>query len=197
MLLGLTGLYCSGKDTAANQLVQKHGFIHYSLSDAIREEATGRGLPHTRESLISLGNELRTTYGPGVLAERALAKAQPGRDYAISSIRNPSEVDTLRRVGQLLPNAARFYLVDVFAPMEVRLQRMLARGRPGDPKTLEELREKEEREKSGDPTQQQLHRCAAMADAILVNDGTEDVLHGRIDELLRDARAGRLKRRYD
>lgn len=189
MLLGLTGLYCSGKDTAANQLVTKHGFLHYSLSDTIREEATSRGLPHTRENLINLGNELRATYGPGVLAERALQKAQPGRDYAISSIRNPSEVDVLRRNGQ-------FALIDVFAPMEVRLQRMLARGRPGDPKTVEELREKEEREKSGDPTQQQLHRCAAMADAILVNDSTEGILHGRIDELLRDARAGALKRQY-
>ena len=36
MIIGLTGSYCSGKDTVANYIVQNYGFIHFSLSDEIR-----------------------------------------------------------------------------------------------------------------------------------------------------------------
>ena len=37
MIIGITGSYASGKDTVAS-ILQEKGFIHYSLSDILREE---------------------------------------------------------------------------------------------------------------------------------------------------------------
>src|SRR3989344_3159820 len=69
MIIGLTGKNASGKGKAANYLKAK-GFVYYSLSDELREEATKKKLEHSRDNLISLGNELRKKYGPNYLAQQ-------------------------------------------------------------------------------------------------------------------------------
>ena len=69
MIIGLTGKNAAGKGEVANYLKTK-GFIYYSLSDAIRKEATKRGLEHSRNNLINLGNELRKNFAPSYLAEQ-------------------------------------------------------------------------------------------------------------------------------
>ena len=95
MIIGLTGKNGAGK-TAVCEYLKTRSFQYYSLSDAIRDEASRRGLEITREILIELGNELRETHGPGVLAERILGKLGFDENYVIDSVRNPSEVDVLR-----------------------------------------------------------------------------------------------------
>ena len=57
MIIGLTGSYCSGKDTVADYLVNKKGFSHISLSDIIRQELQKAGIEPTRENLINNGKE--------------------------------------------------------------------------------------------------------------------------------------------
>src|SRR3989338_7331792 len=69
MILGLTGKNASGKGEAADYLKTK-GFVYCSLSDVLREEATKRGLEHSRDNLIVLGNELRKKYGASYLAQQ-------------------------------------------------------------------------------------------------------------------------------
>lgn len=69
MIIGITGKNASGKGEAANYLKSK-GFIYYSLSDVIREEATKRGLDHSRDNLIRIGNELRHNFAPNYLAQQ-------------------------------------------------------------------------------------------------------------------------------
>src|SRR5262245_25637761 len=105
MLIGLTGRNASGKGEVARRLEAK-GFQYFSLSDVIREEIRSKGGELTREALIQTGNELRTKFGPGILAERILQRVQEGANYVIDSIRNPSEVMVLRR-------ARRFHLIRV------------------------------------------------------------------------------------
>src|SRR5262249_44423717 len=88
----------------------------------LREDLERRGLPPTRENLIAIGNELRSVGGAAVLAERIRPRLD-ARDV-VDSIRNPAEVETLRR----LPG---FLLIGVSAPLEVRFSRAgAARGRP-------------------------------------------------------------------
>ena len=191
MTIGITGPNAAGKGEAAAYLVQK-GYTYHSLSDVLREDLELRGVPPTRENLIAIGNELRTLGGPGVLAERILPRlhgALPGqrphgkladltgRDV-VDSIRNPAEVEVLRR----LPG---FVLIGVDAPLEVRFARAVMRGRAGDGPTLEEFRAKEARENSPDPSRQQLARTFAMADHTLSNEGSLEELHRRVELLLR------------
>jgi hypothetical protein len=62
---------------------------------------------------------------------------------------------------------------------------MRARGRGGDPQTLEALRALEGRELgSADPAAQQLLAVQALADATVRNDGTLAELHAQVQALL-------------
>jgi dephospho-CoA kinase len=179
MIIGLTGPNAAGKGEVASCLKAK-GFAYHSLSDVLREDLEREGLAPTRENLIARGNELRRASGPGVLAERILTRLS-GRDV-VDSIRNPSEVEVLRR-------RPGFILIGIDAPLEVRFGRAVARGRAGDGPTLEEFREREARENSPDPARQQLARTFAMADRTLANDGSLDDLRARLDALLRQIEA--------
>ena len=77
MIIGLTGSFCGGKDSVADYLGEK-GFIHFSLSDMLREELRKRKKKVTRENLQKIGKELREKHGDSVLAERALKKVKKG-----------------------------------------------------------------------------------------------------------------------
>ncbi len=61
-LVGLSGTLGAGKDTAAQYLVAKHGFMHVSTGDVLRSEATRQGRNHKRATLIEIGVELREKY---------------------------------------------------------------------------------------------------------------------------------------
>ena len=174
MILGLTGPNAAGKGEVASYLVSR-GFAYHSLSDVLREEMERRHLPPTRENLIALGNELRAAGGAGVLAE--MVQKRLGSRDVVDSIRNPAEVEVLRRL-------AGFTLVGVDAPIEVRFIRAQKRARPGDGLTLEEFSEKEARENSPDRARQQLAATFALADHEVGNGGTIEQLRSSVDLLL-------------
>ena len=170
----MTGPNASGKGAVCRFLATL-GFAVHSLSDVIREEAIRRNLAPEREHLIRLGNEMRKSAGPGVLATGILE--QLGTRVVIDSIRNPAEVAVLR-------NLPRFVLLGVRAPVELRFERSVRRARPGDPRALKDFKAREEQENSSDPTAQQLDATFALADHYVDNDGDLDQLEGRIRGLL-------------
>src|SRR3990167_6671555 len=180
MIIGLTGKNASGKGEAANYLKSK-GFVYYSLSDVIREEATKRGIGHSRDNLINLGNELRKKFGPDYLAKQINIKIKQQlkkkKNFVIDSIRSPHEAK------ELIKNKG-FILVGVDAPIELRFKRLLERNRLGDAKTLEEFKSQEERENLKSDTNQQLDKTLGMADKVIVNDGTLEELKEKIYGLL-------------
>jgi dephospho-CoA kinase len=178
IVLGLTGPNAAGKGEVAAHL-RHHGFSVHSLSDVVREEALARGLPPEREHLIQVGNSLREQGGAGILAERILPRL--GARSVVDSIRSPGEVEVLRRI-------PRFVLLAVHAPLEVRFRRALARGRPGDPLTLEEFEARERQENASDPWAQQLDATFRLADRVLDNTGSMDRLRAEIERVLEDHR---------
>jgi dephospho-CoA kinase len=173
-LIGLTGTNGAGKGEAAAFFMAR-GYAYASLSDILREELRERGLEVTRDSLIRIGNELRERFGPDVLARRTMAKV--AGPTVIDSIRNTREVATLRAQGD-------FVLLALDAPIEVRFGRVAARGRNESAATLPEFRIKEDEEKSGGESAQQLAACMAAADHLIWNDGTIEDLHRKLEELL-------------
>ena len=184
MIIGLTGKNAAGKGEAANYLKLK-GFVYYSLSDVIREVATERGLLHSRDNLINIGNELRTKFGAGCLAKRINEKIFSSRKnfsgkffFVIDSIRSPYEVEELAKNRD-------FILVGIDAPIELRLERMVKRGRTGDAKTLKVLKEHEQRENLNKNTSQQLDATLKMAKFIVANDSSLEELHEKIDKLMK------------
>ncbi|MCX5749437.1 MAG: AAA family ATPase [Candidatus Saganbacteria bacterium] len=177
-LIGLTGLNASGKGTIADFLKEK-GFVYYSLSDIVREEATALGMDHSRESLIFAGNKLRKDFGPSVLAKKIAEKLRQANTSkaVIDSIRNLAEIAELRK----LPG---FVLIAADAPPEVRFERARSRGRIGFERTLEDFIAVEQKENTSDPDRQQLAACLKAADITVSNEGTVEELKIKLGKLL-------------
>ncbi len=179
MIIGLTGKNGSGKGEVAKFLISS-GFIYHSLSDALRSEIRKQGLDITRERLIEYGNRLRTEGGPSVLADKILALLDPEKNYVIDSIRNPSEVKSLKR-------RSDFILLNISAPQEIRFERIKNRSRESDPVTLKEfIRIEKLEEESSDPNKQQMNQTIALADQEVVNDTTLEALHEKVRTVVRD-----------
>src|SRR5215468_8571272 len=158
MILGLAGRNGAGKGEVV-RFLEARSFRAFSLSDVIREELRGRGIDETRERMIEAGNAIRARSGPGGLAVRLLERIAPDLNAVVDSIRHPAEVEALRQ------RSKSFRLIWVDAPEAVRFERLRARGRVGDPTTLEDLRRLEARELgSDDPAAQQLLAVRDVAD---------------------------------
>lgn len=153
----------------------ENGYTYHSLSDAVREEATARGLTTSREHLVQVGNALRAAGGAGALVEKLAPRLTP--PAIVDSVRNPGEVEALRR----LPG---FFLLGVDAPPEVRFARIQARGRLGDIRTAEEFKIYEDRENSGDSHRQRVGATLRMADAVVMNDTSLEDLRRKVAAVL-------------
>jgi len=184
MILGLTGKNASGKGEVAAHL-KKKGFIYYSLSDELRAEAAKRSLEHSRENLINLGNELREQNGPECLARKINEKIRNdkkngnNKNFVVDSIRSPFEAKELLKNGD-------FLLIGIDAPVGLRFQRVVERNRVGDAKTIEEFKKQEDRENTKNETSQQLNETFKLAGKAVINNGSLESLHKKIDELLEE-----------
>jgi len=173
MIIGITGKNCSGKGEFAAYL-KGAGYTYYSLSDEIREELKKNNIPESRESLIEMGNKLRSRYGPSGLADMVIKKIEPSKNYVIDSIRNPAEVVVLKK----LPN---FTLVEIRADDKIRYERMCSRNRCGDTHSFEKFIEQEKKEMNNEnSTMQQLDKTIKMADVVLENNGDIEKFHDKI-----------------
>ena len=171
-LIGLTGTNGAGKGEAALYFESK-GYARYSLSDVLRDELRSRGLEASRDNLIRTGNELRERFGADILARRTTAKTA-GRPAVIDSIRNLAEVAFFRKQNG-------FVLLAFDAPLDVRFRRVADRGRDESAGTLDEFQRKENEERAGGTTGQQLEACMAAADCLIVNGGTIEELHRKLE----------------
>ncbi|MBD3210514.1 AAA family ATPase [Candidatus Micrarchaeota archaeon] len=177
MIIGLTGENCAGKSTVAEYLMKK-SFYYYSLSDVIREELKAGGKPITRENLIEKGNALRERHGPGVLGRKVSEKMHEDKNYVVDSIRNPAEVEELRKSG-------RFFLFYVTAPPDIRFERIKKRHREEDPQTYEAFLEIEKLEmENQDRTKQNLSETFKAADKKVTNDSGFRELYDRVNAAL-------------
>jgi len=178
MIIGLTGKNGAGKTKVVDYLKSK-GFETFSLSDILRKEVRKKGLAEERENLIKIGNELREKYGPGILAKLALDKTKRKDKIAIDSIRNPYEIEELKK-------SIDFILIGIDAPIELRYIRIIDRKRVGENISLEQFIEIEEKENSEDGKKQQLNKCLKLADKIIENTGTVEELYQKIDFVLKN-----------
>lgn len=177
MIIGLTGPNGAGK-TGAGMILKEKGFEFYSLSDEIRGVLKKEGKELITENLIKKGNELRLLFGSHFLAELVSRRFQDGKNYAIDSIRNTSEVKYFKK-------RKDFVLVKVDAPLKVRYSRVKTRGRDGKLLSFQEFINLEKKATSNDSAGQQLKQCEKMADLILNNNSNLDILRKKIDDMLK------------
>lgn len=178
MVIGITGLSVSGKDTVAEYLA-KFGFASFSFSDIIREYCRAAGKETTRENLIVIANSMRREHGADFFARELKKKIEETgvKKAIVVSMRNPDEV-------LFFKSDPNFKLISVEAPLEIRFARSRDRGRSEDKDDFKKFVENEEKERHGDAQSQQLDRVAAMADYVINNNGAFKDLYIQIDAII-------------
>lgn len=182
IVFGLTGKNASGKGTVA-KILKQNEFTYHSLSDSLRDELNLLGKEETRENLIEIGNKLRKEGGPGVLADKLISKLDAENNHIVDSIRNPFEVNSLRKKSLL----RKFLLISVDADAKLRYDRLCSRGRIGDSNSWEKFLDQERQEDTNDdPNKQQLSKTMGMADYSIDNSGTLEELEAQVKKIISD-----------
>lgn len=177
MIIGLSGTPASGKDTVGSYLVEKKGFNHVSLSAVLRSVLKEKGIEINAENLNKVGNSMAEDYGKAFLVELAKEIADFNKDLVISSVRQPGEIERLKE-------EKNFFMIFVDADIEIRYKRMCARGRQGDCKTLDGLKEIEKAQMDGSHGGMNLTKCKEMADYVIENNGTMEEFDKKIEDIL-------------
>jgi dephospho-CoA kinase len=180
MIIGITGPIASGKSVLVEMLIEK-GFVYFGLSGELREEAKKEGIPMERKALQDYGNSTRERFGNDYWAKRIIAKMSPEKNYIIDGIRNPGEIEALRKLGN-------FVLIGISAPIEKRLTWIKNRNHDSDPKTIEEIMSMEARDRGVGEAEhgQQSWKCYEIADVFIENNGTFEELEKKVSDLLED-----------
>lgn len=180
MIIGLTGRIASGKGEVA-EFLKKKGFEYCTISQKIRDTISvinfPRNIPLKREALQDFGNLIRKYEGNGAWIKRIIADVDFGQNYIIDGIRNPGEVEELKKTGN-------FFLISIDAPREIRYQRVLSRNKESDPKEWNEFAKIDARDFGEEnPEGQQVGKCMAMADFHLTNDSTLEKFLKKIEDI--------------
>lgn len=173
MIIGITGTLSSGKDTVAEYFIGK-GFTAFSTADELRSYMEQHKLPLDRDTMRDMGQRVRQEHGDDILERWAAAKFPHGQPVIITAMRHPAGIEYLRT----LPD---FFLIAVDAPIELRFERALARGRIGDGVTLDIFRSQEDEERKTVGSAQQLDVVMGMADYVITNNGTLEELHAQLE----------------
>lgn len=175
--VGLAGYPGAGKTLLASEAV-KRGIPVLNMGDVVREEALRRGLPPTRENMILLMWKLRSEEGPLAVAKRILEKSKCfGQNLIV--------VDGLRTVDEMSffrENFKKFILVVVDASREERFIRLSKRGRNDDPKSIQDL---EDRDKAEEVLG--LAELMSKGDKVILNEGPPERVLEEFEQVLKDA----------
>lgn len=124
-IIGIGGTDASGKDSVAQMLVERHGWMYVSVTDILREEARKQGIPLQRNTLRNISSEWRRKYGMGILVDMAIEEfitnKKNAKNLVIASIRHPGEAEKVHELG------GRIVWTD--ADPKIRYQRITARKR--------------------------------------------------------------------
>jgi dephospho-CoA kinase len=177
MIIGITGTNGAGKGTVVEYLKTK-GFRHFSARSFFVEEINRRGLPVNRDTMTEVANDLRAKFGPGYFTQEAMKRAGvEGGDVVIESVRSIGEAEYLKN------NDAKLWAVD--ADIHKRYERIMRRASVTDKIYFVKFVEDETREmENEDPTKQNIAAVMKMANATLINNGTQAELAAQVDAAL-------------
>ena len=177
IIVGITGTLGAGKGTIVDLLKEK-GFLHFSARGFIVETIEKEGMIVDRDSMTIIGNRLRQEHTPSYIIESLYYRArETGKNSIIESVRNPMEVEFLRKKED-------FILIAVDADIRTRYERILQRKSSTDNVSFETFKENEEREmQSSDINAQNLRACIEKADIVIDNSLTIEDLKEKIEEI--------------
>jgi len=175
-LVLIAGLPGAGKTTVAKAFGEM-GTPVISMGDAMREEARRLGRPDNISSMREFMVSLRRERGEAVVAQLVLRKLRniDATAVVIDGLRSEEELDAFRNY------AKEVILVLVEAGLEKRFQRLSIRGRPDDPKGVDELKTRDETELTVG-----LERLLSKRGVRIVNDGDLSSLRRKVRALTQE-----------
>jgi dephospho-CoA kinase len=180
IVVGLTGTIGSGKGAVVDRLVGRHGFVHYSARNFLLGELRRRKeLISDRLAMSNVANSLRAEHGSAYIVETLFMRAlsSPSERVIIESIRDPLEIEALKRLGK-----SNFVLLAVDAKIHTRYVRVKARKSETDQVSFDEFVFQEKLEMDNvEPGKQNLRKCIQAADHQLCNDGSLFDLNKSVD----------------
>jgi dephospho-CoA kinase len=183
LVIGLTGMPGSGKSlvvAAAKDL----GYRVVTMGDVVREETVKQGLELNPKNVGEVMLQLRAEGGDRIIAEKCIPKIESHRakKIVVDGLRSYTEADTFKT---RLPN---FVLMTVHSSPQTRFKRLSTRRRSDDPKTWEVFEERDMRELGVG-----IGNVIALAEYVIVNDSTKEVLVAQTEEVLKKAEKEWLK----
>ncbi len=173
-ILITTGMPGSGKEELLNCCASKGAKV-IRMGDMVREKAKEFGLEPTDSNVGNLANEERKRYGMDIWAKRTIPHVG-GDLVAIDGTRGPDEIKAFKKAfGDNLK------VVAVHASPKTRFERLRSRGRSDSPTSLAEFEKRDVRE-----LEWGLGDAIALADCMVVNEGTLEELKAEVDLLLGD-----------
>lgn len=177
-VIGLVGPFGSGCSYVAEKIADTYGYKVLSLSDILRDEfkakyPTKRKID--RKDLQNFGDTIRKGNGCDYLAKIICEKinSDETKNYVVDSIRNPEEVNLLRK------SFAQFFLFGVFAEPDLRWKRVKEKYN-NDRRAFDEDDKRDSNE--GIQYGQRVTDSFRMSDIILLNN--ENIIKGNKNEEL-------------
>ena len=165
LVVGITGLYGSGRSTVADLLSDDHGFRKLVMSDLIREKFDA-GQADIVE-LQRLGDEWRRNEGHAAVALAALSKIRTLDDdtIVVDGLKHPQEVEALRSAGD-------FYVLSIQARTATRKRHSLGKGVSEEHFRRIDEYDQVEKDAYGDEVEygQRAAYCLPLADLSVWND---------------------------
>ncbi|HEW64282.1 AAA family ATPase [Fervidicoccus fontis] len=176
-LILITGMPGSGKSIVSSYF-KSRGYTVYSMGDIVRNIAEERGVEKTLENLLSIAQEIRNKYGPSGVAKLMIPilEKEKSETVVIDGVRSINEIGEFKKVSKCIN------IIAVYSPPYMRFERLLYRGRPGDPRSFEELIERDLKELSFG-----IGNVISLSDFMIINDESPskviDYLKSKEDEI--------------
>jgi dephospho-CoA kinase len=174
VVVGIAGMPGAGKATF-NEIARRKGYDVIVMGDEIREETKRRGLELTSENIGKIMLQLRKEKGQAVVATRCILKIEKAKG-SIVFVDGIRSLDEAKEFKKHLPN---FILIAIHSSPKTRFRRLFRRKRSDAPKGWETFLKRDLRELSVG-----LGNAIAMADYLIVNEGTKEEFKMKINDVL-------------
>jgi len=175
VVVGLAGMPGSGKSLVVDA-AREAGYDIVVMGDVIREETAKLGLELTPQNVGKVMLQLRADGGVTVVAQKCIPKieAQENGKVLVDGLRSLAEVEAFKA------HFAKFSIVAVHASPETRFTRLKSRRRSDDSNGWEVFRDRDMRELNVG-----LGNVIALAEQMIINDDTVEVIKPKVAEALR------------
>ena len=177
-IIAILGLPGSGKTEVINYLQENYGWPKVYFGEPTFDEIKRRGLEINEKNEKLVREELRAQFGKLYYADEVIKKIE-----AIQSVENIL-VESLYMWDEYLKFREKFgnsfIAIAVYASPKVRYNRLL--NRPERPLSAQDAWAR-------DKAQIEFHNQGgpiAMADYIIINEGSKEELHQKIDEIIKN-----------